>query len=58
MLPDQLPEPYGRPYTLLLDLDDFLIHSEWTREHGWRTAKRPGLDYFLGYLAQFYEVDL
>lgn len=56
LLPDPLPEPYGRPLTLVLGLDDLLIHSEWTREHGWRTAKRPGLDYFLGYLAQYYEV--
>jgi mitochondrial import inner membrane translocase subunit TIM50 len=27
-------------------------------EHGWRTAKRPGADYFLAYLSQFYEVVL
>jgi len=56
LLPPPAPEPYRRPYTLLLDLDDLLIHSEWTREHGWRTAKRPGLDYFIGYLSQYYEV--
>jgi import inner membrane translocase subunit TIM50 len=56
LLPDPLPEPYGRPMTLVLSLDDLLIHSEWTREHGWRTAKRPGVDYFLGYLAQYYEI--
>lgn len=56
LLPDPLPEPYGRPMTLVIGLEDILIHSEWTREHGWRTAKRPGVDYFLGYLAQFYEI--
>ena len=28
------------------------------REHGWRTAKRPGVDYFLAYLSQFYEIVL
>ncbi|CAA17836.2 Mitochondrial import inner membrane translocase subunit tim50 [Schizosaccharomyces pombe] len=56
LLPDPLPEPYNRPYTLVLSLDDLLIHSEWTRQHGWRTAKRPGLDYFLGYLSMYYEV--
>jgi import inner membrane translocase subunit TIM50 len=56
LLPDPLPEPYGRPLTLVLSLDDLLVHSEWTREHGWRTAKRPGVDYFLGYLAQYYEI--
>ncbi|CAO1636439.1 unnamed protein product [Jaminaea pallidilutea] len=58
LLPDPLPFPYSRPYTLLVDLDQLLIHSHWTREHGWRTAKRPGLDYFLGYLGQFFEVVL
>ncbi len=56
LLPDPLPEPYHRPYTLVLDLDDLLIHSSWDREHGWRTAKRPGLDYFLAYISQYYEV--
>lgn len=44
------------PYTLILDLEGLLVHAEWTREHGWRTAKRPGVDYFLLYLSQFYEV--
>lgn len=56
LLPDPLPFPYQRPYTLILDLDDLLIHSEWSRAHAWRTAKRPGLDYFLGYLSQWYEI--
>lgn len=58
LLPDPLPFPYGRPYTLVVDLDGLLTSSWWTREHGWRTAKRPGLDYFLGYLSQFYEIVL
>lgn len=30
-----------------------IIHQ---RQHGWRTAKRPGVDYFLAYLSQFYEI--
>ncbi|KAJ1019449.1 hypothetical protein NDA16_004566 [Ustilago loliicola] len=58
LLPDPLPFPYSRPFTMVIDLDDLLVHSEWSREHGWRTAKRPGLDYFLGYLSQFYEIVL
>lgn len=45
-----------KPYTLILSLDDLLVHSEWTREHGWRMAKRPGVDYFLRYLCQYYEL--
>lgn len=58
LLPDPLRFPYGRPYTLVIDLDELLIHSHWTREHGWRTAKRPGLEYFLGYLSPWYEIVL
>ncbi|KAK1225047.1 mitochondrial inner membrane protein required for protein import [Marasmius sp. AFHP31] len=56
LLPPQYPPPHGKPYTLLLSLDDLLITSTWDREHGWRTAKRPGVDYFLAYISQFYEV--
>jgi len=50
-LGDQAP-----PLTLVLSLEDLLIHSEWTTKKGWRTAKRPGLDYFLRYLSQYYEL--
>lgn len=56
LLPPPPPEPYRRPYTLVLELEDLLIHSEWSTKYGWRTAKRPGLDYFLGYLSQYYEI--
>ncbi len=56
LLPPPLPVEYRRPLTLIIGLEDLLIHSEWTRDHGWRTAKRPGLDYFLGYLSQYYEI--
>lgn len=58
LLPDPLPPTHQRPYTLLVDLDDLLVHHSWDRQHGWRTAKRPGVDYFLGYLSQFYEIVL
>ena len=51
------PDPaWERPYTLILSLEDLLVHSEWSREHGWRMAKRPGVDYFLRYLSQYYEL--
>lgn len=56
LLPPPAPEAYRRPLTLVLTLDDLLIHSEWDTKNGWRTAKRPGLDYFLGYLSQYYEI--
>ncbi|PVF92301.1 HAD-like protein [Serendipita vermifera] len=56
LLPEPLPPGYQRPYTLLLSIDDLLVASTWDRQNGWRTAKRPGVDYFLGYLSQFYEI--
>ena len=55
LLPDTDPM-WERPYTLVLSLEDMLVHSEWSREHGWRMAKRPGVDYFLRYLSQYYEL--
>ncbi|WRT63191.1 uncharacterized protein IL334_000094 [Kwoniella shivajii] len=58
LLPDPLPPPHQRPYTLVIDLEGLLVHSSWDRTSGWRTAKRPGVDYFLGYLSQFYEIVL
>ncbi|KAI0250027.1 HAD-like protein [Lactifluus subvellereus] len=56
LLPPMLPPPHQKPYTLLLSIDDLLVTSTWDRQHGWRTAKRPGVDYFLAYLSQFYEI--
>ncbi|KAI0821210.1 HAD-like domain-containing protein [Irpex lacteus] len=58
LLPPPLPPPHQKPYTLLVSLDDLLITSTWDRQHGWRTAKRPGVDYFIAYLSQFYEIVL
>ncbi|KAN0130783.1 HAD-like domain containing protein [Lactarius tabidus] len=56
LLPPMLPAPHQKPYTLLLSMDDLLVTSTWDRQHGWRTAKRPGVDYFIAYLSQFYEI--
>jgi import inner membrane translocase subunit TIM50 len=56
LLPPQNSNQYSPPYTLVLELDDLLIHSEWDYKKGWKTAKRPGVDYFLGYLSQYYEI--
>lgn len=44
------PIPPIRPYTLLVDLEGILTCSKWDREHGWRTAKRPGADYFIAFV--------
>lgn len=57
LLPDMTETTY-RPYTLVISLEDMLVHNEWSREHGWRVAKRPGMDYFLRYLSQYYEIVL
>ncbi|KAK7691967.1 hypothetical protein QCA50_005372 [Cerrena zonata] len=56
LLPPPLPNGMQKPYTLLVSVDDLLVTSTWDRHHGWRTAKRPGVDYFIAYLSQFYEV--
>jgi len=55
LLPDPHPS-FERPYTLVISLEDLLVHSEWSRQHGWRLAKRPGMDYFIRYLGQYYEL--
>lgn len=56
LLPDHPPNLQYVPHTLVLDLDDTLILSDWTRERGWRVFKRPGAEDFLKHMAQFYEV--
>jgi len=57
LLPDKDKIPGGAPeLTLVLSLEDLLLHSEWTTQHGYRLAKRPGLDYFLRYLSSQYEL--
>ncbi|KAL1563001.1 mitochondrial inner membrane protein required for protein import [Salvia divinorum] len=55
LLPDLHPLEQ-HVFTLVLDLNETLIYSDWKRDRGWRTFKRPGVDAFLEYLAQFYEI--
>ncbi|XP_040990579.1 mitochondrial import inner membrane translocase subunit TIM50-like [Juglans microcarpa x Juglans regia] len=55
LLPDLHPAEQ-HVFTLVLDLQETLIHYDWTREKGWQTLKRPGVDAFLEHLAQFYEI--
>lgn len=48
LLPGPLPAPYMQPpYTLVIELEDVLIHSEHDPLRGWRYRKRPGVDQFL-----------
>lgn len=56
LLPDHPPNAVYIPHTLVLDLDECLIKSDWRRERGWRTFKRPGAGDFIKHMAQFYEV--
>ena len=56
LLPDHPANATYIPHTLVMDLDDTLILSDWTRERGWRVFKRPGADDFIKHMAQFYEV--
>ncbi|KAK6947069.1 FCP1 homology domain [Dillenia turbinata] len=55
LLPDLHPQEQ-HVFTLVLDLNETLLYSDWKRDRGWRTFKRPGVDAFLEHLAQFYEI--
>ncbi|CAI5486268.1 unnamed protein product, partial [Closterium sp. Naga37s-1] len=55
LLPDLTPQE-AHVYTLVLDLEGTLVHSEWKRDRGWRTFKRPGAEAFLERMEQFFEV--
>lgn len=58
LLPEPFPpgHPMYRKKTLLLELDKTLIYSSWDKDKGWTVAKRPWADYFISYLAHFYEI--
>jgi hypothetical protein len=59
LLPDHDPRAKGREKpTLVVSLDGTLLESQWTRQFGWRYAKRPGVDEFLTALAPLYEIVL
>lgn len=55
LLPDLAPQEQ-HVFTLVLDLNETLVYSDWKRDRGWRTFKRPGVDAFLEHLAQYYEL--
>lgn len=56
LLPDVDPMMRPSPYTLILSLEDLLVSSSWDRKQGWKVAKRPGVDYFIRYMSQYYEL--
>ena len=43
------------PPTLVMCLDDLLIHVDWDRKHGYRVAMRPGVKKFLDEVSMYYE---
>ncbi|XP_077222192.1 haloacid dehalogenase-like hydrolase (HAD) superfamily protein [Tasmannia lanceolata] len=55
LLPDLHPQEQ-HVFTLVLDLNETLIYSDWKRDRGWRTFKRPGVEDFLKHLSSFYEI--
>lgn len=55
LLPDPLPHQAGMR-TLVIELDETLVHSSYTRSTGWKVAKRPGTEAFLAYLCPLYEI--
>ncbi|KAF9604904.1 hypothetical protein IFM89_011186 [Coptis chinensis] len=56
-LPDLHPTMKAQGvFTLVLDLDETLVYSDYNSERGWRTFKRPGVDAFLEKLAMYYEI--
>lgn len=57
LLSDLAPEEIqARVLTLVVDLNETLVYSDWKRDRGWRTFKRPGVDAFLEQVSQFFEV--
>lgn len=52
------PANFPALHTLVLDLENTLVSSTWDRKHGWRHAKRPGVDQFLKELSEYYEIVL
>lgn len=56
-IPDTIPV-YQRKPTLVINLEDLLIHRNYDGINGWRTQKRPGADEFLEELSERYEIIL
>ncbi|GKV44603.1 hypothetical protein SLEP1_g51767 [Rubroshorea leprosula] len=55
LLPDW--HPAGQHvFTLVLDLNETLLYTDWKHDRGWRTFKGPGVDAFLEHLGKFYKI--
>jgi mitochondrial import inner membrane translocase subunit TIM50 len=53
---DDLPLNVPKRPTLVVNLEDFLIHRFYTPANGWKTQKRPHLETFLTELSPYYEI--
>jgi hypothetical protein len=42
LLPELAPEVRGHVKTLVLDLEDVLVHKEWSRAKGWQVRHQAG----------------
>mmetsp|Transcript_23135 Transcript_23135/g.64273 ORF Transcript_23135/g.64273 Transcript_23135/m.64273 type:complete len:357 (-) Transcript_23135:538-1608(-) len=51
LLPDIPPNAIYPRFTVVLDLNETIVHSDWTRGRGWRVFKRPGVEDFISKLA-------
>mmetsp|Transcript_17990 Transcript_17990/g.32017 ORF Transcript_17990/g.32017 Transcript_17990/m.32017 type:complete len:369 (-) Transcript_17990:85-1191(-) len=51
LLPDIPPNVIYPRLTVVLDLNETLVHSDWTRGRGWKVFKRPGVEDFIRTLA-------
>ncbi len=54
-IPAQLPPQYRKPFVLVMDLE-VLLATSYETGLGWRTKKRPGVDYFLALAGQVCEI--
>eukprot|EP00127_Corallochytrium_limacisporum_P000497 Clim_evm26s14 gene=Clim_evmTU26s14 len=55
LLPD-MPPSHQAPATLVINLDEVLVHSEWSPTKGWRVLKRAGVNPMLATLMNYYEI--
>jgi len=56
LLPDYDGNEANRKPTLVINLDDCLVHMTYTPQTGWRVKKRPYVDRFLEEVSKHYEI--
>ena len=58
ILPDlpKLPPGYMHKKTILISLEDTILHTSWNSQNGLNSSKRPGVESFIQYLSPFFEI--